>query len=58
MKTIEIVGENNCGNCDKNRTAGRGIVINGDRLVRSYAEKTNQWVIPGGGLETKKRDEE
>ena len=27
MKTIEIVGENYCGNWDKTRTACRGIVI-------------------------------
>ena len=27
MKTIEIVGENYCGNWDKTRTVCRGIVI-------------------------------
>ena len=41
MKTIEIVGENYCGNWDKTRTACRGIVIDGDRILLSYAAKTN-----------------
>ena len=44
MKTIEIVGENYCGNWDKTRTACRGIVIDGDRILLSYAAKTNQWM--------------
>ena len=58
MKTIEIVGENYCGNWDKTRTACRGIVIDGDRILLSYAAKTNQWMIPGGGLESNESDEE
>ena len=58
MKTIEIVGENYCGNCDKTRTACRGIVIDGDRILLSYEAKTNQWMIPGGGLESNESDEE
>ena len=37
MKTIDIVGENYCGNWDKTRTACRGIVIDGDRILLSYA---------------------
>ena len=55
MKTIEIVGENYCGNWDKTRTVCRGIVIDGDRILLSYAAKTNQWMIPGGGLESNER---
>ena len=55
MKTIDIVGENYCGNWDKTRTACRGIVIDGDRILLSYAAKTNQWMIPGGGLESNER---
>ena len=58
MKTIEIVGENYCGNWDKTRTACRGIVIDGERILLSYAAKTNQWMIPGGGLESNESDEE
>ena len=49
MKTIEIVGENYCGNWDKTRTVCRGIVIDGERILFSYEAKTNQWMIPGGG---------
>ena len=48
MKTIEIVGENYFGNWNKTRTACRGIVIDGKRILLSYETKTNQWMIPGG----------
>ena len=41
MKTIDIVGENYCGNWDKTRTACRGIVIDGERILFSYEAKTN-----------------
>ena len=58
MKTIEIVGENYFGNWDKTRTACRGIVIDGERILLSYETKTNQWMIPGGGLERNESDEE
>ena len=55
MKTIEIVGENYCGNWDKTRTACRGIVIDGERILFSYEAKANQWMIPGGALESNER---
>ena len=58
MKTIEIVGENYFGNWNKTRTACRGIVIDGKRILLSYETKTNQWMIPGGGLESNESDEE
>ena len=58
MKTIEIVGENYFGYWDKTRTACRGIVIDGERILLSYETKTNQWMIPGGGLEGNESDEE
>ena len=58
MKTIEIVGENYFGYWDKTRTACRGIVIDGERILLSYETKTNQWMIPGGGLESNESDEE
>ena len=58
MKTIEIVGENYFGYWDKTRTACRGIVIDGERILLSYETKTNQWMIPGGGLERNESDEE
>ena len=57
MKTIEIVGENYFGYWDKTRTACRGIVIDGERILLSYETKTNQWMIPGGGLERNESDE-
>ena len=45
MKTIEIVGENYFGYWDKTRTACRGIVIDGERILLSYETKTNQWMM-------------
>ncbi|MFR5618997.1 MAG: hypothetical protein ACLTJ5_09215 [Clostridium sp.] len=38
MKTIDIVGENYCGNWDKTRTACRGIVIDGEASFCSHKE--------------------
>ena len=35
MKTIDIVGENYCGNWDKTRTACRGIVIYNGSVVKT-----------------------
>lgn len=34
------------------------IVIDGERILLSYEAKTNQWMIPGGGLESNESDEE
>lgn len=50
MKTIEIVGENYFGYWDKTRTACRGIVIDGERILLSYETKTNQWNDSGRRL--------
>lgn len=57
-KVLEIVGANYFGHWNKTRTASRGIVIDGDRILLSYETKTNQWMIPGGGLEGNESDEE
>lgn len=58
MKVIDIVGENYVGNWDKTRIACRGIVIEGEHILLSYETKTNQWTIPGGGLENDESEEE
>ena len=51
VKIIDIIGENYFGDWDKTRTACRGIVIDGERILLSYETQTNQYMIPGGGLE-------
>ncbi len=51
MKTVEIVGENYCGKWDRTRTACRAIVMQGNAILLSYETRTDQWMIPGGGLE-------
>ena len=56
MKIIDIVGENYLGSWDKTRTACRGIVIDGEHMLLSYETKTNQWMIPGGGVEDNERN--
>lgn len=56
MKTIDIVGENYFGKWDKTRTACRGIIIDGSKILLSYETKTDQWMIPGGGVEYNESD--
>ena len=48
---LEIVGANYFGKWDKTRTACRGIILRGNRLLLSYETRTGQWMLPGGGLE-------
>lgn len=51
MRIIEIVGANYHGKWKKTRTACRGIIFDGEKILLSYETKTGQWMIPGGGLE-------
>lgn len=51
MKIIDIVGDNYLGKWNKTRTACRGIVIENSKILLSYENITDQWMIPGGGLE-------
>lgn len=44
MKIIDIVGENYCGKWDKTRTACRGIIIDGSKILLSYETKSEQEV--------------
>ncbi|MGI6173596.1 MAG: NUDIX domain-containing protein [Christensenellales bacterium] len=52
MKKIEIVGDNYFGKWTRTRTACRGIVLQGDRILLSYETATDQWMIPGDGFES------
>ena len=45
------VEDNYFGKWDKTRTACRGIIIENSKILLSYETVTDQWMIPGGGLE-------
>lgn len=57
MKKIDIVGKNYFGKWEKTRTACRGIILDGSRILLSYETKTDQWMLPGGGLEENESEE-
>lgn len=51
MKTIDIYGANHFEQYTKVREACRGIVIKNEKILLTYEVNTDQWFIPGGGLE-------
>lgn len=51
MKTIDIYGENHFEQYTKVREACRGVVIKNGKILLTYEVNTDQWFIPGGGLE-------
>lgn len=51
MKVIEVFGDNYLGKWDTTRIGCRGIVIKESEILLSYESASNQWMIPGGGLE-------
>ena len=51
MKTIDIIGKNYFGHWTKTRTACRAIVVKDGSILLSYETKTDQWQLPGGGVE-------
>lgn len=58
MKTIEILGDNRFESYTKTRGACRGIVVSGDKILLTYEVNTDQWFIPGGGMESGESSEE
>ena len=58
MKTIDIYGENRFEQYTKVREACRGILIDNGRILLTYEVNTDQWFIPGGGLEDKESIQE
>ena len=52
MKTINIYGENKYEQSTKYRETCRGIVLKEDKILLTYEVNTDQWFIPGGGLES------
>lgn len=57
LKTIDIVGKNYFGKWDVCRIACRGVILDGERILLSYETKTDQWMLPGGGLESNESEE-
>ena len=51
MKIVEITGANAWEKFEKTRVACRGIVISEGKILLTYESNTDQWFIPGGGLE-------
>ena len=51
MEMINIYGDNRFPEHSKVREACRGIVIRDGLILLSYEVNTDQWFIPGGGLE-------
>lgn len=51
MEVINIFGENRFAAHSKVRVACRGIVVRDGRILLTYEVNTDQWFIPGGGLE-------
>ncbi len=52
MKTINIIGDNYFGQWTNTRTACRAIIIQDGKLLLSYETRYDQWMLPGGGLES------
>lgn len=51
MKAIEIIGDNYFGAYSKTRVGCRAIIMQDGEMILSYGTKTDEWMIPGGGLE-------
>ena len=51
MTTLNIYGENRLANYTKTRIACRGVIIRDDKILLTYEVNTDQYFIPGGGLE-------
>ena len=51
MKIIDIYGDNRFETYTKTREACRGIVIRDGKILLTYEVNTDQWFIPGGGVE-------
>ena len=56
MKTLEIIGDNYYGKWTETRTACRGIIVQNNHILMSYETMTEQWMIPGGGLESNENE--
>lgn len=51
MKIVEILGENCFPEHTQTRVACRGVVVSEGKILLTYEVNTDQYFIPGGGLE-------
>ena len=58
MKVLNIYGEGYDGQEAKPRIACRAVIRKDRELLLSYETKTDQWMLPGGGLENGETDAE
>lgn len=58
METINIYGDNRFAEHTKIRQAARGVVVNDGKILLTYEVNTDQWFIPGGGLEVQESTEQ
>lgn len=58
MDIINIYGENRFDTYSKIREACRGIVVRDGQILLTYETNTDQWFIPGGGMEAGETAEE
>ena len=58
MKTIDIIGDNYFGSWTKTRAGCRAVIIKDGRILLSYETVTDQWMLPGGGLEENETEEQ
>ena len=52
MKTLYTYGSNRHPVHEKTRAACRGIVVEDGKILLSYETVSDQWLIPGGGMES------
>ena len=58
MKIINITGDNYAGHWDHTRMACRAVIIKEGKMLLSYETVTDQWMIPGGGIEGSESEKE
>lgn len=51
MEVINIYGDNRFEKYTKIREACRGIIVSNEKILLTYEVNTDQWFIPGGGIE-------
>ena len=56
MKIITIIGNNYVGSYLHTRTACRALIIKDNEILLSYERNTDQYQLPGGGLEKGESD--
>ena len=58
MNIIKITGDNYAGHWDHTRMACRAVIIKEGKILLSYETVTDQWMIPGGGIEGSESEKE